>query len=109
MAAATAVTVNRGNRQFQGAFTEMFFVSATLDAGSLADGAGETDTIAVPGVLLGDIVLGASINVDVVGMTITGYVSASDVVSLRIQNESGAGPVDLASKTIKVLVGRPAF
>lgn len=108
MAAATAVTVTRGTRQFRGAFSEMFFVSATLDAGSLADGAGESDTVAVPGVVLGDIVIGCSINVDLAGITWTAYVSAADVVTIRVQNESG-GPLDLASKTIKVVVGRPAW
>lgn len=110
MAAATAVTVNApGKAQFASLFDAIFTVSATLDAGSLADGAGESDTVAVPGVALGDMVLGISLNVDVVGMTITGYVSAADVVTIRIQNESGAGPVDLASKTLKVIVGRPSF
>jgi len=86
----------------------MFFVTATLDAGSLADGVGETETVAVPGVALGDIVLGVSINVDLVDMTLTGYVQAANAVELRLQNESGAAP-DLASATIKILVGRPAW
>ena len=108
MAAATSIQSQRGPRQFQGIFSEMWLVKATLDAGSLADGAGETDTIAVPGVALGDIVLGVSFGVDVVGITITGYVSAANVVTLRLQNESGAAP-DLASTTIKVVVARPAF
>lgn len=108
MAAATAVTVERGNKQFQGVFSEMWVVKGTLDAGSLVDGAGETDTIAVPGVALGDMVLGISLGVDAVGITVTGYVSAANVVSLRLQNESGSAP-DLASTTVKVLVGRPAW
>lgn len=108
MAAATSIQSQRGPRQFQGIFSEMWLVKATLDAGSLADGAGETDTIAVPGVALGDIVLGVSFGVDVAGITITGYVSAANVVTLRLQNESGAAP-DLASTTIKVVVARPAF
>lgn len=108
MAAATAVTYERGDKQFQGIFSEMWFVKATLDAASLLDGAGETDTVAVPGVALGDVVLGASFGVDLAGVTVTGYVSAADVVTLRLQNESTA-TVDLASTTIKVLVGRPAW
>lgn len=109
MAAATAVTVSRGARQFQGAFSEMWFVKATLDAGSLADGAGETETIAVPGVAVGDMVIGISLGVDLVDMTVTGYVQAADAVEVRIQNESGAGPVDLASTTIKLVIARPTF
>ena len=109
MAAASAVRVERGSKMFQGAFKEMWLVTATLDAGSVADGAGETETVAVPGVALGDMVLGISLNVDIVDMTVTGYVQAANAVELRIQNESGAGPVDLASTTIKVLIGRPSW
>jgi hypothetical protein len=105
MAAASSVVVERGNKQFQGMFSEMWKVTCTLDAGSLVDGAGESDTIAVPGVALGDMVLGFSTGVDRAGITITGYVSAADTVTLRVQNESG-GTVDLASTTVKLVVAR---
>lgn len=105
MAAATSVVTERGTKQFQGMFQDMWKVTCTLDAGSLADGAGETDTITVPGVALGDIVLGASFSVDEAGLSVTGYVSAADTVSLRVQNESG-GTVNLASATVRVVVGR---
>lgn len=105
MAAATSVTVRAGNDQFRGLFSNTWLVRATLDAGSLADGAGETDTVAVPGVALGDMVLGASFSVDEAGLTVTGYVSAANTVSLRIQNESG-GTVDLASATIRLVIAR---
>ena len=105
MAAASSVVVERGTKQFQGMFSEMWKVTGTLDAGSLIDGAGETDTITVPGVALGDIVLGVSLGVDLTGLTITGYVSAADTVSLRVQNESTA-TVNLASTTVRVVVGR---
>lgn len=105
MAAATSVTVRAGNDQFRGLFSNTWLVRATLDAGSLDDGAGETDTVTVPGVALGDMVLGASFSVDEAGLTITGYVSAANTVSLRIQNESG-GTVDLASATIRLAIAR---
>ena len=107
MAAATAVVTERGNKQFQGMFQEMWKVSATLDVGSLADAAGSSDTITVPGVALGDIVLGFSFGVSLAGVSATAYVSAADTVTIRIQNES-AGTVDLASTTVKVVVGRLA-
>jgi hypothetical protein len=107
MATGSAIVVDRGNKQFQGMFQEMWKVSCTLNAASLNDGAGETDTIAVPGVALGDIVLGVSFGVDLAGVTVTGYVSAANVVTLRIQNESTA-TVDLASTTVKLVVGRLA-
>tara|TARA_R110000868_G_scaffold237704_1_gene492307 strand:- start:256 stop:579 length:324 start_codon:yes stop_codon:yes gene_type:complete len=105
MAAATAVTSRRGNDQFRGLFSDTWSVSATLNASSLADGVGETNTIAVPGVALGDIVLNISMGVDVSGISITSYVSASGVVSIRFQNESG-GALDLASTTVKCVVVR---
>ena len=108
MANATAVTSSQSRSQFQGIFNEMWTVKATMDVGSLADGVGETNTIAVPGVALGDIVLGVSMGVDIVGITVSAYVSAANVVSVRFQNESAAAP-DLASTTIKCVVVRPNF
>ena len=105
MAAATAVVSRRGNDQFRGLFSDTWSVTATLNASSLADTVGETNTIAVPGVKLGDIVMNISMGVDVSGISITPYVSAADVVSIRFQNESG-GTLDLASTTVKAVVVR---
>lgn len=105
MAAASSVVTERGTKQFQGMFQEMWKVTCTLDAGSLTDGTGESDTITVPGVALGDMVLGVSFGVSAAGVTVTGYVSAADTVTLRVQNESG-GTVDLASTTVRLVVAR---
>jgi hypothetical protein len=105
MAAATAVVSRRGTDQFRGLFSDTFSVVATLNASSLADGAGEINTIAVPGVKLGDIVLNVSMGVDVSGISVTPYVSVADVVSIRFQNESG-GTLDLASTTVRCVVVR---
>ena len=105
MAAATAVVSRRGTDQFRGLFSDTWSVVATLNASSLADGVGETNTIAVPGVALGDIVLNVSMGVDVSGISVTPYVSAAGVVSIRFQNESG-GALDLASTTVRCVVVR---
>ena len=105
MATATAVVTRRGNDQFRGLFSDTWAVTCTLDAGSLVDGAGETDDVTVPGVALGDMVMGASLGVDLVGLTVTGYVSAANTVKFRIQNESTA-TVNLASATMKIVVVR---
>ena len=105
MATATAVVTLRGNDQFRGLFSDTWAVTCTLDAGSLVDGAGETDDVTVPGVALGDMVIGASLGVDLVGLTVTGYVSAANTVKFRIQNESTA-TVNLASATMKIVVVR---
>ena len=105
MATASAVVSRRGNDQFRGLFSDTWAVRATLDAGSLVDGAGETDDVTIPGVALGDMVIGASLGVDLVGLTVTGYVSAANTVKFRIQNESGS-TVDLASATMDIVIVR---
>lgn len=76
--------------------------SATFNAGSLLDGAGETTTVTVTGAALGDFAL-ASLGVDLQGITVTAYVSAANTVTVRLQNESG-GTLDLASTTLAVRV-----
>jgi len=105
MATASAVVTRRGNDQFRGLFSDTWAVTCTLNAGSLVDGAGETDDVTVAGVALGDMVIGASLGVDLVGLTVTGYVSAANTVKFRIQNESTA-TVNLASATMKIVVVR---
>lgn len=108
MATASSVVSRRGNDQFRGLFSDTWAVTATLNAGSLVDGAGETDDVTIPGVALGDMVIGASLGVDLVGLTVTGYVSAANTVKFRIQNESTA-TVDLASATLKIVIVRPTI
>jgi hypothetical protein len=105
MATASAVVSRRGNDSFRGLFSDTWAVTCTLNAGSLADGVGETDDVTVSGVALGDMVIGASLGVDLVGLTVTGYVSAANTVKFRIQNESGS-TVDLASSTLRIVIVR---
>lgn len=95
----------RARRQFPGVYTEIFAGKATIDVASLADGVGATSTITVAGVALGDHVISIAHGVDLQGITVTGYVSAANTVSIRFQNESG-GTLDLASTTTSVVVGR---
>lgn len=88
---------------FQAQRTAFLVGSATYDAANLVDGAGATTTITVTGAALGDFVVGVSHSVDLAGITVTGYVSAANTVSVRFQNESG-GAVDLASGTLRAVV-----
>jgi hypothetical protein len=81
--------------------------AATDDAASLADGAGETTTVTVEGASLGDFVF-VSHSLDAQDITVTGFVSAANTVSVRLQNES-AGTKDLASGTLRVCVIPAAF
>lgn len=76
--------------------------TATFDPASLADGVGETTTVTVTGAALGDFAL-ASFSLTTSGITITAWVSATDTVSVRLQNESG-GLLDIASGTLAALV-----
>ena len=66
MAAATAVVSQQGSKMFRGVFSEMWVVTCTLDASSAAAGAQTTsDTITVPGVAVGDMVIGISSTAEV--------------------------------------------
>ena len=105
MAAATAITSRRGNDQFRGLFTDTWDVNCTLDAASVGTGATATDTVAVPGVALGDMVLGFSHGVSEAGLVKRAYVSAANVVTIVTYNPT-AGSVDLASTTLNLVIGR---
>lgn len=104
------MAVNRGRSQFQGIFNEMWTVSETVNFGNAATGSGTfaSADVTVPGVALGDIVLGVSAGVDTVDTVIAGAVTAANTVTLTVLNNTAAG-VDLASTTLKFVVARPAF
>ena len=89
----------------QGQAHGSFYGQAVYDPASLADGAGVTTTVTVTGAVLGDIVR-HSFSLDLQGITMTSYVSATNTVSVRFQNESG-GTLDLASGTIRCRVEKP--
>lgn len=76
--------------------------TATYNPASLADGEGVTTTVTVTGALLGEYVL-VSFSLDLQGVTLTAYVSATNTVSVRFQNETG-GAVDLASGTLSARI-----
>jgi hypothetical protein len=105
---ATNVRVEQGTQQFQGAFSNMWEVTGTMDFASASDGNSVSDTIAVPGVRLGDMVLGVSLGVDAAVGIITAYVSANNTVRVVVSNLETAA-LDLASTTVRVFVGRPAW
>ncbi len=100
------MAVQRKRVQFQDLYEEIFLYSGTLDLASEADGVGITSTFTVTGVALGDHVLSFAHSLDLQGITATAYVSAANTVSIRFQNES-TGVLDLASSTVRIVVGRP--
>ena len=103
-------TVIQGTQQFQGAFKEMWRVTGTVNFGNAATGSGTFASVdvTVPNVALGDIVIGVSMGVDTVDGAVAGAVTAANVVTLTLLNNS-AGAIDLASTTCKFVVGRPSW
>lgn len=106
--AASAVTVHQGTQQFQGLFSNFWRVKATIDFGSASDGNSVSDTITVPGVALGDVVMGVSLGVSQGLGNVDAYVSAANTVTVMVSNLETAA-LDLASTTVKVIVGRPNY
>lgn len=116
---ANTVTVNRyetGNKQFQGAFSEMWAITAKVDdqdAVAINDTAAITMT--VPGVALGDMVIGTSLTLDSFdaggdGAVIYSQVTAANTVSLVIHADVAEFAADaITGATVKILVGRPAW
>jgi len=103
-------TVIQGTQQFQGAFSEMWLVTETVNFGAAATGSGTFASVdvTVPGVARGDIVLGVSMGVDTVDAVVAGAATATNVITLTLLNNT-AGAVDLASTTCKFIVGRPGW
>jgi len=105
MAAATAVVSDRNNDSFRGLFSDTWTVTCTLNSASVSDQAATTDTVTVPGVVLGDMVIGMSAGVSEAGLVRRAYVSATDTVTIATTNTTG-GAVDLASSTVKLVIAR---
>jgi hypothetical protein len=77
-------------------------VSATWDAGSIADGNEEAAEVTVPGASLGDFVM-SSFSVDVADLMLTSAVTAANTVTAVLANNTG-GSIDLDSGTLRVRV-----
>lgn len=106
-----AVVYQRGSKQFQGVFSELWLVTETAcDFANAATGSGTFASldITVPGVALGDMVGFIAVGVDTVDAVIGGAVTAANTVTLTLLNNS-AGAINLASTTCKFVVGRPSW
>lgn len=101
-------TVQQGSKQLQGVFNELWLVTETVNFANAATGSGTFASvdITVPGVAMGDMVMGVSMGVDTIDAVVGGAVTAANVVTLTLLNNS-AGAIDLASTTAKFIVGRP--
>lgn len=103
-------TVIQGKQQLPGVFNEMWLVTETVNFGAAATGSGTFASVdvTVPNVALGDVVVGVAMGVDTVDAVVQGAVTAANVVTLTLLNNT-AGAVDLASTTCKFIVGRPSW
>jgi hypothetical protein len=103
-------TVQQGNKQLQGVFNEMWLVTETVNFANAATGSGTFASVdvTVPGVALGDIVMGISMGVDTVDAVVGGAATAANIITRTLLNNS-AGAIDLASTTCKFIVGRPGW
>ena len=107
--AASSVTVKQGREQLSGVFSNIWTAKGTIDFASVADGDEAVDTIAVPGVALGDVVLGVSASVDVADLNLTAAVTGANEVTVQVNNNTGGG-IDLSATAVyKVVVGRTVF
>lgn len=107
---ATVRSVEQGNKQFQGAFVDMWAVNLTADLASIAAGAEDTGVFTIPGIAVGDMVIGVAPGVNLtIDAEVLAFVSAANTLTIRISNLNGAAALDLATSTWKVLIGRPAW
>lgn len=118
---ANTMAVSRyeqGSVQFQGAFKDMWLVTGTVtDQDAIADDVSIVISLTVPGVALGDMVLGFSFGksqADADAQIVTHcFVSAADTVILKITNidaTTDAYDADtLNDGGFKMIIGRPAW
>jgi hypothetical protein len=91
-----------GNQELRG--KDMLRGKATLDFPSVAAAGSQDLTISVPGAAVGDDVAGPFQNAaPPAGLIRTAWVSAKDVVTVRVQNVT-AGAIDPASGEYRVIV-----
>ena len=111
----TVSSVKRGNKQFQGAFKEMWLVTGTVtDSDAVAATTiGEFD-ITVTGVALGDMVIGLSFGADFDDGTDqaspAAHVSAANTVTVQWLADNAEFAADaLNAASFKVLIGSPSW
>jgi tetrahydromethanopterin S-methyltransferase subunit H len=114
----TVSRVEQGTKQFQGLFREMWAVTGSCsDIDAIADDVSVEVSLTVPGVALGDMVVGFSINkswADANASVVAqGYVSAANTVILKLTNiDATADAFDADTwnnGVFKLLIGRPGW
>lgn len=107
---ATVAAVKQGGEQFRGVYSEIWQATLTVDPASIAAGAEDTGSFTIPGLAVGDMVLGVGPGVNLTAdAEVLAYVSAANTLIIRISNLNASTALDLGSSTWKVVIGRPAF
>jgi hypothetical protein len=115
---ANTISVNatvRNEAQFQGLFNDMWTVKATIsDQDAIALTTITEFDCTVPGVALGDMVIGVSSTVDLNDGTnealMNAYVSAANTVTVQIMADEAEFAADaMNGAVVKILVARPAW
>ena len=112
--AATVNKVTQSKQQFQGCFNEMWLVKATItDTDAITASDTMSISLTVPGVALGDMVLGTSCSLDTFdgdgdGAIVYGQVTAANTVSLIFHADGTQFAADAMNNAVgKMLIGRP--
>ena len=101
------MATRQARRQFPDVFKDVITYQGTLDLGDAATGSGTfaSSDVTVKGAALGDFVL-VSLGVDTVDAVVRGAVTAANVVTVTLLNNTG-GAVNLASTTVRIVVLKP--
>lgn len=101
------MATRQARRQFPDVFKDVITYQGTLDLGDAATGSGTfaSSDVTVKGAALGDFVI-VSLGVDTVDAVVAGAVTAANVVTVTLLNNT-AGAVNLDSTTVRIVVLKP--
>lgn len=108
---ASVTSTKRGGEQFRGVFGEMWVVKGTIDTGGNGvDGDAGMVDITVPGVEVGDIVLGFAVAADYNDTDGAGFVqahvSADDTVSINVLDTTAVITDPFADAAFTLIIAR---
>ena len=104
--ALTSVKIKTNARQqFPGVFSNVIVATGVKDFGIIADGADAQDTIAIPGVVAGDMVIGVASSA-ANGLTLSGTVAGAGSVAITAVNNSGGSITSTATAVYTVIVAK---
>lgn len=106
----SAVVANKTSDQFQGSYSDLMNITATLAFAEIATGAEDTGSITATGVALGDHVIAYGFNADPEENIFfyQVYITAANTIAVSATNTSGSNDTPGPTQ-IKIVVGRPKF